>query len=102
MHTHFVAIAKFHVLGDESVPHPPYSQDLAPSEFYLFPNMKKWLGEKDNGSNDEVCDETNILKCLRNRILWRYKKVEECLTNCTKMKGTFKARYLSNSPRICI
>ncbi|GBO16096.1 hypothetical protein AVEN_260423-1 [Araneus ventricosus] len=24
--------------------HPPYSPDLAPSDFYLFTAMKKWLG----------------------------------------------------------
>ena len=24
--------------------HPPYSRDLAPSDFHLFPELKKWLG----------------------------------------------------------
>ena len=23
--------------------HPPYSPDLAPSDYHLFPNMKTWL-----------------------------------------------------------
>lgn len=27
----------------ELFPHPPYSPDLAPSDFHLFPAMKKWL-----------------------------------------------------------
>ena len=27
--------------GYELIPHPVYSPDLAPSEFFLFPNLKK-------------------------------------------------------------
>ncbi|GFS98089.1 mariner Mos1 transposase [Trichonephila clavipes] len=27
----------------EVFPHPPYSSDLAPSNFHLFPKMKNWL-----------------------------------------------------------
>ena len=27
--------------GYELIPHPAYSPDLAPSNFFLFPNMKK-------------------------------------------------------------
>ena len=38
----------------ESLPHPPYSPDLAPSDFYLFPNLKGWLQGERNSSNKEV------------------------------------------------
>ena len=31
------------VMGFESLPHPPYSPDLALSDYYLFPNLKRWL-----------------------------------------------------------
>ena len=27
--------------GDELIPHPAYSPDLAPRDFFLFPNLKK-------------------------------------------------------------
>ena len=27
--------------GYELIPHPTYSPDLAPSDFFLFPNLKK-------------------------------------------------------------
>ena len=27
--------------GYELIPHPAYSSDLAPSDFFLFPNLKK-------------------------------------------------------------
>jgi hypothetical protein len=28
------------------LPHPPYSQDLAPCDFFMFPKIKKELGGK--------------------------------------------------------
>ena len=33
-------------LGLKLLPHPLYSPDLAPSDFFLFPNLKIWLGAK--------------------------------------------------------
>jgi hypothetical protein len=44
-------------LGCKLLSHPPYSADLAPCGFFLFPNMKKWLGEKRFASNEEVITE---------------------------------------------
>ena len=35
-HTSIKAIAKINELRFELLPHPPYSSDLAPSDFYLF------------------------------------------------------------------
>ncbi|GBP18354.1 hypothetical protein EVAR_14747_1 [Eumeta japonica] len=37
-------MAKIHELRYELLPHPAYSPDLAPCDYYLFPNLKKWLG----------------------------------------------------------
>uniref|UniRef100_A0A0K2V2X1 Histonelysine Nmethyltransferase SETMARlike [Hydra vulgaris] n=1 Tax=Lepeophtheirus salmonis TaxID=72036 RepID=A0A0K2V2X1_LEPSM len=28
-------------IGYKMPPHPPYSYDIAPSDFFLFPNIKK-------------------------------------------------------------
>ena len=52
--TSTVAMAKLHELGFELLPHPPYSPDLAPCDFFLFPNFKIWLGGKHFSSNEEV------------------------------------------------
>jgi transposase len=41
------------------VPHPPYSPDLAPLDYYLSPNMKKWLARRRFYSNKEVIVERN-------------------------------------------
>ena len=42
-HTAHKSIAKIHELGYETLPHPLYSPDLAPSDFALFPTLKKIL-----------------------------------------------------------
>ena len=40
--------------GFKILPHPPYSPDLAPSEFFLFPSLKKHLKGRRFHSNEDV------------------------------------------------
>ncbi|XP_025154422.1 activating transcription factor 3 isoform X2 [Harpegnathos saltator] len=47
-------MAKFNELKYELLEHPAYSPDLAPSDYYLFPNLKKFLAGKRFTSNDEA------------------------------------------------
>jgi len=48
------------------LPHPPYSPDLAPCNFYLFPKLKSKLKGHHFGTMENiqkvVTDELNILK----------------------------------------
>jgi hypothetical protein len=37
LHIYFVSMAKFHELCYKLLLHLPYSQDLAPSDYFLFP-----------------------------------------------------------------
>jgi len=41
-------------LGWEVLPHPPYSLDLAPSDFHLFRPLKEFLGGQHFSTDDEV------------------------------------------------
>ncbi|KAJ7332515.1 hypothetical protein JRQ81_014695 [Phrynocephalus forsythii] len=41
VHTDQASVATTHCLGYELLQHPPYSSDLVPSDFFLFPEMKK-------------------------------------------------------------
>ncbi|GFV06778.1 histone-lysine N-methyltransferase SETMAR [Trichonephila clavipes] len=41
-------------LGWERLYHPPYSADLAPSDFHLYPDLKKNLAQRCFGSNAEI------------------------------------------------
>jgi hypothetical protein len=49
--------------GCEILPHPIYSLDLAPSDFHLFPKMKKILRSQRFHSNEDVQNE--VKKWLR-------------------------------------
>ena len=40
--------------GYELIPHPAYSSDLAPSDFFLFPNLKKDIRGLHFRSDEEV------------------------------------------------
>ena len=49
--------------GFELVDHPPYSPDLAPSDYFLFPNMqKKHLAGKQYQTDDEVISAVDIFE----------------------------------------
>ena len=40
--------------GYELIPHPTFSPDLAPSNYFLFPNLKKIIRGRHFRSNEEV------------------------------------------------
>ena len=43
VYTCVIIMAKIYNLGYELLPHPKYSTDLAPCDYFLFQNMEKWL-----------------------------------------------------------
>ena len=45
---------KLAYLGFQHLDHPPYSPDLAPSDYYLFPGLKKELKGRHFPSDAEV------------------------------------------------
>ena len=51
---HKVAMHKTANCGFELLPHPLYSPDLATSDYHLFPNMKKQLGDRVFTDNEET------------------------------------------------
>ena len=52
-----------HDYGFELIDHPPYSLDLAPSDYFLFPNLKKinWYQTNDIISATEDIFESQEL-----------------------------------------
>jgi len=57
-HKSMKTMVKFNELHFELLPHPPYSPDLAPSDYWLFSDLKKTLQGKRFQSNEEVIAET--------------------------------------------
>ena len=54
VHTCKVAMDAVEQNGYELIPYPAYSPDLAPSSFFLFPNLKKDLRRLHFQSDEEV------------------------------------------------
>ena len=84
-------MAKLDELGFELLPHPPYSPDLAPSDYYLFADLKKMLAGKKYGTNEEVISETEAYFEAKDKSY--YKKGVEMLerrwTDCIALEGMY-------------
>jgi len=53
--------------GWQVLPHPPYSPDMSPPDFDLFPKLKKPLRGKRFRSIEEVSNEvTPVIGCINN------------------------------------
>ena len=63
-HTSQVAMTAATECGFEILPHLPYSPDMAPSDFYLFPKLKSHLLGTQYGSNEDVISVVNAGKGL--------------------------------------
>ncbi|XP_070851493.1 histone-lysine N-methyltransferase SETMAR-like [Drosophila suzukii] len=57
-HKSMATMVKLSELRFELLPHPPYSPDMAPSDYGLFSDLKKHLQGKRYRSNEEVIVDT--------------------------------------------
>ena len=48
-------------MGIQTVPHPPYSRDLAPSNFWLFPKLRGCRYERIEEMKEAVTKVTDTL-----------------------------------------
>lgn len=53
-HTSHVAVTAIHAAGFKTLNHPPYSPDLAPSDYHLFSHLKRYLRGKVFKTDAEV------------------------------------------------
>ena len=90
-HTAHVAKAAMERCGFELLPHAPYSPDLAPSDYYLFPLLKEQLRGKHFGSDDEVVNavEQWINEQERSFFLNGLKKLESRWQKCIDVFGDY-------------
>ena len=56
VHSAHVAQAAIREAGFEQLPHPPYSPDLAPSDFHLFPHLKRHLRGKRYADDNSLIE----------------------------------------------
>lgn len=91
VHTSTIAMAKIHELGFELVPHAPYSPDLAPCDYYLFPNLKRWLGGQKFLTNEDCIAGVNgyFADLDESYFLEGIKKLETRWNKCLALKGDY-------------
>ncbi|GFX75128.1 mariner Mos1 transposase [Trichonephila clavipes] len=64
-HTSIVTRHNLWELGWEVLMHPPYSPDLAPSDYHLFLTLQNFLSEKNLGSREDC--ENRLLDVFANK-----------------------------------
>jgi hypothetical protein len=72
-------------------PHPPYSPDMSPPDFDLFPKLKKPLRGKSFRSIEEVSNEvTRVIRCINNQgVLTGIQGLPKRLTAVIKHNGDY-------------
>lgn len=90
-HSSVKAMVKLDSLGYELLPHPPYSPDLAPSDYYLFPNLKRWLQGKRFHTNEEVILETDAYFADFDKLYYSrgIKMLEDRWKKCILLQGDY-------------
>lgn len=73
------------------VPHPPYSPDLAPCDFFLFPRLKCTLkGHRFEDVNETIDNATQELKAITTEEIQRcFKKWQDRWDHCIEAKGHY-------------
>jgi len=81
---------KLAYLGFQCLDHPPYSPDQAPSDYHLFPGLKKQLKVR-HFSSDEViaAAETWLDGQLSEFFLSGLQKLEQRAKKCIQLRGEY-------------
>ena len=85
-HKSMKTLVKLNELSFELLPHPLYSPDLAPSDYWFFADLKKMRQGKRFGSNGEVFAETEAYFESKNESFYKIgieklgKRWNECFT----------------------
>ncbi|UYV63353.1 hypothetical protein LAZ67_2003826 [Cordylochernes scorpioides] len=90
-HRSLHAMAAIYDSSFELLPHAPYSPDLAPSDFHLFPHLKKSLSGIHFRSDEEVIDAvTSFFESLETSFfLEGIKALENRWKKCIDLKGDY-------------
>jgi histone-lysine N-methyltransferase SETMAR len=82
---------KLACLGFQCLDHPPYSPDLASSDYHLFPGLKKQLKGRDFSSDMEViaAAETWSDGQLSDFFLSGLQKLEQRAKKCIELRGEY-------------
>jgi histone-lysine N-methyltransferase SETMAR len=73
------------------LPHPPYSPDLAPSDFYLFRHLKKFLRGRHFRDNEDLQGATEAWLGGRDKEFFEAGLVslQDKWNKCIEVKGDY-------------
>ena len=85
------AMAKFNKFHYELLPHPAYLPDLAPCDYFLFPNLKKWFGGKRFTTREQLIAKTEVYFGGLDKSYYSdgLKKLENRWIKCIELKGDY-------------
>ena len=97
-HTSHVATATIHDCGFELLSHPPYSPDLAPSDFHLFRHLKESLRGRAFEDDEDVTMAVNewIEERDENFFLEGVKTLEQRWKMCVALRGNYVKKHLND------
>ena len=77
--------------GFEILPHPPYSPDMAPSDFCLFPKLKSHLRGTQFGSNEGIIEAENKYLWDQDKSFYfkEIRKREQRWAKCIALNGGY-------------
>ena len=84
--------------GFEILPHPPYSSDMAPSDFSLFPKLKSHLHGPQYGSNEGVIETANEYFGDQKKVFYfeGIRKLQQRCAKCIALTGDYIEKQWSN------
>lgn len=83
VHTARVSKAAARDCGFEEIQHPPYSPDLAPSDYFLFPDLKKCLRGKRFSDDEELKSAINGYFAGKEEIYF-FEGLKKLISRCNK------------------
>ena len=95
VHKSIKPMVKLSDLRFELLPHTRYPPDLAPSDFYLFADLKKMLQGKRFSSDDEVITATEAYFEAKDKSFYKkgIESLEKRWNDCIAMKGDYVDEY---------
>ena len=90
-HKSMKTMVKLNELGFELLPHPPYSPDLAPSDYFLFADLKRYLSGKKFKTNAEVEAETEAYFKAQSKQYYKtgIERLENRWEQCIAREGNY-------------
>ncbi|KAF7269978.1 hypothetical protein GWI33_017063 [Rhynchophorus ferrugineus] len=78
-------------MGFVLLPRPPYSRELAPSDYFLFPDLKRMLAGKKFSSNEDMIDESEAYLEAKDKSYYKnsIEKLEGRYSQCITLEGNY-------------